>query len=41
MLEKIEGFQYTKPWGLKMGYHHLLIMKNTSSLCTKILPWGK
>ena len=41
MLLKLEGFQYAMSLDLNMGYYHIRLSKNTSNLCTIILPWGK
>ena len=41
MLLKSEGFQYTTPLDLNIGYYHIRLRKNESNLCTLILPWGK
>ena len=41
MLLKLEGFQYATSINLNMGYYHIWHFKNTSNLCTIIIPWGK
>ena len=41
MLLKFEGFQYTKPLDLNMGYYHIQINDSASNLCTIILRCGK
>ena len=41
MFFKLKGFQYTTPLDLNMGYYHIRLRKNTSNVCTIILPWGK
>ena len=41
MLFKFEGFQYAKSLDLNMGYYHIRLSKNTSNLCTIIVPWVK
>jgi hypothetical protein len=41
MLQKLEVFMYVTSLDLNMGYYHLLLAPNVSSLCTAILPWGK
>ena len=41
MLLKVEGFQYTTPLDLNMGYYHIRLGKNASNLCTIIPPWEK
>ena len=41
MLFKLGGFQYATSIDLNMGFYHIRISKNTSNLCTIILPWGK
>ena len=38
MLFKLEGFQYTKSLYLNMRYYHIWFRKNSSNLCTIILP---
>ena len=38
---KFEGFQYAKSNGLNRGYYNIRFSKNSSSLCTIILTWGK
>ena len=39
--QKIEGFQYTTPIYLNMGYYHIILRNNTENLSTVILNWGK
>ena len=39
-LLKLEDFQYFMLLDLSMGYHHIRISKNSSTLCTVILLWG-
>ena len=41
ILLKLKGFQYATSLGLNIGYYHIWFSKNSSSLCTIILPWGK
>ena len=41
MLFKLESFKYSTSLDLNMGYYHIQLRKNTSNLCTIILPWGK
>ena len=41
MLFKLEGFQYATSLDLNMGYYNIRISKNSSNLCTIILPWVK
>ena len=41
MLLKLEGFQYATSLDSNMGYYHIRLRKNTSNLCTIILPWGQ
>ena len=38
MLKKLEGFKYVTPQYPKMGYYSIRFIKNTSNLCTIILP---
>ena len=40
MLLKFEGFQCATSLNLNMGYYHIQLSKNTSNLCTIIIPWG-
>lgn len=40
MLQKIEGFMWATLPDLNMGYYHILLTPNASSLCTDVLPWG-
>ena len=37
----LEGFQYANSLDLNMGYNHTSLSKETSNLCTIILPRGK
>ena len=39
MLLNWEGFEYATPIDVIMGYYHILLIKNSSNLCTIILPW--
>ena len=41
MLLKLEGFHYATSLDLNMGYYHIRLSKNSSNLCTIILPWVK
>ena len=41
MLLKLEGFQYDMSLDLNMGYYHIRLSKNSSNLCTIIIPWVK
>ena len=41
MLLKLEGFQYAASLDLYMGYYHIQLSENKSSLFIIILPWGK
>ena len=41
MLLKLEGFQYATYLDLKIKYYHIGLSKNTSNVCTIILPWWK
>ena len=41
MLLGLEGFQYATSPNLNMGYYHIRLSKNTSNLCTNIIPSGK
>ena len=41
LLLKLEGFHYDISLYLNMGYYHIRLRKNTSNLCTILLPWGK
>ena len=40
MLLILEVFQYPMSLALSMGYYHICISKNASSLCMPIIPWG-
>ena len=39
MLLKLEGFQYTTPLNLDMGYYYIQLIEKSSNLCTIILLW--
>ena len=41
MLLKLEGFKYATSLDLNMGYYYIRLSKNSSNLCTIVLPWGK
>ena len=41
MLLKLEKFQYDISLYLNIGYYNIQMIKNTSKLCTIILPRGK
>ena len=41
ILLKLEGFRYTTSLHLNMGYYHTCLGKETSNLCTILLPWGR
>ena len=41
ILLELEVFHYPMSLNLSMGYYHIWIRKNTSNLCTIILPRGK
>ena len=41
MLLEVEGFSYATLIDLNMGYYNIRISKNSSNLCTIILPWVK
>ena len=41
MLLKLASFQYATSLDLNMVYYHIRLGKNSSNLCTIILPWGK
>ena len=41
MLLKLEYFQYYMSLYLDMSYYHIQLSKNSSNLCTIILPWAK
>jgi hypothetical protein len=41
LLQRLEGFQYATAIDLSMGYYHIPLDKESSQLCTTILPWGK
>ena len=41
MLLKLESLQCTISIDLNMGYYHIQLSKNASSLCMVILMWGK
>ena len=38
MLLELEGFQFAQSLGLNTGYYHIRLIKNTSNLCTIIIP---
>ena len=40
-LLNLEGFKYASSLYLNMGYYHICLSKQSSNLCTIILPWGK
>ena len=41
MLLKLEVFQYATSLDLNMGYYHIKLSKNSSNLCTIIIPWER
>ena len=42
LLQKLEGFTWATALDLSMGsYYHIVLDKESSYLCTMILPWGK
>ena len=41
LLQKLEGFTWATALDLSMGYYHIVLDKESSYLCTLILPWGK
>ena len=41
LLLKLEGFQYPTSIYLNMVYYYIRLIKDTSNLCTMILPWVK
>ena len=41
LLQKLEGFSFATAIDLSMGYYHVKLDKESSKLCTTILPWGK
>ena len=41
MLLKLEGFKYATSLDLNMGYYYIRLSKNSSNLCTIVLPWEK
>ena len=42
LLQKLEGLIWaTTAFDLSMGYYHIVMGKESSYLCTMILPWGK
>ena len=41
MLLQLEGFKYITSLDLYMWYYHKCLRRNSSNLCTIILPWGK
>jgi transposase InsO family protein len=41
LLQKLEGFNWATALDLSMGYYHIVLDKESSYLCTMIVPWGK
>jgi hypothetical protein len=41
LLQKLQGFCLATSLDLNMGYYHIGLTPNASSLCTVVLPWGK
>lgn len=41
LLTSLEGFTFATSLDLNMGYYHILLTPNASSICTIVLPWGK
>ena len=41
LLQKLEGFAWATALDLSMGYYHIMLDRQSSYLCTMILPWGK
>ena len=41
LLQKLEGFTWATDLDLSMGYYHIILDRESSYLCTMILPWGK
>ena len=41
LLQKLEGFTWATALDLSMGYYHIVLDKESSYLCTMIVPWGK
>ena len=41
LLQKLQRFKYVTAIDLSMGYYHVRLDKESSKLCTTILPWGK
>jgi hypothetical protein len=39
--QKLEGFTWATALDLSMGYYHIVLDKESSYLCTMIVPWGK
>ena len=40
MLLKLEGFKYSTPLNLNMGYYYIQLSENKSNLCKIIIPGG-
>ena len=40
ILQKLESFTWATALDLSMGYYHIILDKESSYLCTMILPWG-
>ena len=41
LLLNLEGFQYATSVDLNMGYYHIELDPESSTICTIVLPWGK
>jgi hypothetical protein len=41
LLQKLEGFTWATALDRSMGYYHIVPDKDSSYLCTMIVPWGK
>ena len=41
LLQKLEGFTWATALDLSVGYYHIVLDRESSYLCTMILPWGK
>ena len=41
LLQKLQGFTWATALDLSMGNNHIVLDKESSYLCTLILPWGK
>jgi hypothetical protein len=41
LLQKLEGFTWATALDLSMGYYHIVLDKESSYLCTMIVPWCK